>query len=79
MMTHPQIHSLLDIVAVQERIAETMATVVFDAHRAGRFNLARDMWLLMHRCRVHAEALRAQVADRQGGAWHQPWSSPSGG
>ena len=56
-------YSLLDLAAVQERTAEMLAEAVPEAERAGRTGAAERMWILVHRCRVHAEVLRAQVTE----------------
>jgi hypothetical protein len=67
MKVRRQPQSLLDLAAVQERTADILAEAVHEAERAGRMNAAKSLWTLMHRCRVHAEALRAQAADRRCG------------
>ena len=56
---HPP--SFLDIAAVQERTAQMMAQAVHEAEAAGRADSAQRMLTLVYRCRVHAEALKAQA------------------
>ena len=61
------VFSLLDIATVQERTAAMVAEIIPDAERAGRTTSADAMFLLLHRCRVQAEALRARAAAARSG------------